>query len=196
MNENNLRIVRHRTFLLIAIFSIVFLSGCVNLHIENNATTTTSTTTTTQPSSQILTIKVFLDTESGRGLPFFDNATIEAVRNGMRVWEEKTNNTVSFVETNKRYDAIVTINWTRTFGGEWAGVTYYIPGRIGGAITLMPSGVLLRNQLRAMHELGHVFGLNHSIDVMSVMNQYEHYFSNVTDEDAQQVIDIVRNYQK
>jgi len=140
-------------------------------------------------------IKVFIDTASGNGLTFFDNATVEAVRNGMRVWEEKTNRTISFVETN-RIDATVTINWTKTLGGERIGVTYYTPGIISGSITLMPSGVLLRNQIRTMHELGHIIGLNHSTDVMSVMNRYEHYLANITNEDAEQAISIIRNYQK
>jgi len=185
---------------ILAIFLLSLFPRNKKDSIENQTTeiilTTTSTTTTTmasEKSNEKIPLRFFMDLDSGKGLLYFDNYTINDARTALKIWEEKTK-IIEFIEVNNEKVADITIKWTsnltKVLGTKTVGEAWYREGEIGGTVSLLPSGMSCRNQNRAMHEIGHLFGLNHSTNYMSVMYQYESCLQNVTDEDVKEVLEI------
>jgi len=129
-------------------------------------------------------LKVYLDRESGRDISWFGEDDLNDFRSATRIWEEKTDRTVSFVETNNREEADIIVEWVRKLnvtrgikivgeGGPSVIDTGLFNLTIAGEIYLVPSDVSCRNVNRGLHELGHVLGLDHTDDREDIMYPYE-----------------------
>lgn len=189
---------------LLALVSIYFWST-FNSHksVEpNQASSTTllvSTTTTVSPVNKSLTREVFLDIKSGEGLPWFSNKTLDDVRSGMKIWEERTNHSIKFEEVRGESVADIAIKFSNYFnisspGKKTIGEAFVYLGEIRGTIYLSPSGASCRNQVRAIHEIGHIIGLNHSTAHSSVMYPIESCVQNITDDDARIAVELISQF--
>jgi hypothetical protein len=176
-----------------------------NFHNPTTTSSTTSTTsttisvTTTFPAAKSLTREVFLDEKSGEGLIWFSNSTVSDVRTGMKIWEEKTNRLIKFEEIRGESAADLVIKFSgymneSTPGFKTVGEAYTYLGQMRGTIYILPSSLSCRNQGRAMHEIGHIIGLNHSTDYRSVMHPIESCVQNITDEDARTAINLIDQF--
>lgn len=199
-------------FFIVAFFVIIFIlstSFFLGSKIFNNFVQTTSTTsitvatqtptTTIYTKNKSLTREVFLDTKSGEGLLWFSNETISDVRASMKIWEEKTNHMVKFEEVRGESVADIVIKFSGSFNISSAGVkttgeAYIYLGQIRGKIYILPSSMSCRNQVRAIHEIGHIIGLNHSSVYTSVMHPTESCVQNITNEDAAEAIRLISQF--
>jgi predicted Zn-dependent protease len=190
------------------VLAVLVLSMNVNIEVSNSNKTTSQTTTqiitasttqtttenTIKKANQTIPIRVFIDESSGKGLTFFDNYTVSDVRVALKTWENRTK-VIQFIEIDNGKIADIVIKWssnlTTVRGKKVVGEAWYRVENIGGTIYLLPSGVSCRNQNRAMHEIGHLFGLNHSTDYMSVMYQYESCAQSITNEDVNKTLTLL-----
>jgi len=189
--------------LILLIISFLLLLNPNNLNKPQSTTTSSTTTTTTSipvtPQTKSLTREVFLDVKSGEGLLWFSNATVNDVRTAMRIWEEKTNQMIKFEEIRGESAADIVIKFSGSFNESTAGMkttgeAYVYLGQIRGKIYMLPSDLSCRNQVRAIHEIGHIIGLNHSSVYMSAMHPTESCVQNITDEDAAQAIELISQF--
>lgn len=185
--------------LIILLLSIISQTEHTDIIIQTT-TSTTQTATTEMPQevkipkpNQTIPLRVFIDESSGKGLLYFDNYTITDTKTALKIWEERTK-IINFVEVENEKVADMIIKWssnlTKTPGKKTVGEAWYREQEIGGTIYLLPSGMSCRNQGRTMHEIGHLFGLNHSTNYLSVMYNIESCAQNITDEDVSNVLKI------
>jgi len=190
------------------VLAVLVLNMNVNIEVSNSnkvtsqtttqiitaSTTQTTTENTIKKANQTIPIRVFIDESSGKGLTFFDNFTVSDVRVALKVWENRTK-VIQFIDVNNEKVADITIKWSSNLtsepGKKTVGEAWYRSGLIGGILYLLPSGMSCRNQNRAMHEIGHLFGLNHSTDYMSVMYQYESCAQSITDDDVNKTLTLL-----
>lgn len=197
-NTNNKRI------LIGAIISILLVVVWASTRQINSFSTTTTTSTTTStvpvtttfPVVKSLTREVYLDEKSGEGIIWFSNSTISDTRTAMRIWEERTDNLIKFEEIHGEAAADVVIKFSSSLnestpGFKTVGEAYTYRGQVRGTIYILPSSLSCRTEGRVMHEIGHIIGLNHSDDYMSVMYPVESCVQNITDEDASTAISII-----
>lgn len=196
------KIVLALVILLAAVLLVVGFNRLPNETISKTITTTstsqsitsiTQTTSTTTQQNQTIPLRVFIDENSGKGETFFDNSTVADVRTALKIWEERTK-ILEFIGVSNEKVADIVIKWSSNLttkpGVKVVGEAWYRTDTIGGTVYLLPSGMSCRNQNRAMHEIGHLFGLNHSTDYQSIMYQYESCAQNITDEDVSSVLKI------
>jgi hypothetical protein len=184
------------TILLIALWTF---TSQVDLFSPTTTTSTTSTSlpvTTTFPVAKSLNREIYLDEKSGEGLIWFTNSTVNDARTAMRIWEERTNHLIKFEEIRGEAAADVVIKFSgslneSTPGFKTVGEAYTYRDQVRGTIYILPSSLSCRIQGRVMHEIGHIIGLNHSEDYMSVMYPVESCVQNITDEDARAAINII-----
>jgi hypothetical protein len=187
---------------LIMVLIIFLLSLPGNMKIEilsepkstiTQTIVTTTTATTSQKSSEKIPLRFFIDENSGKNLQFFDNSTIADARAALMIWEDRVK-VIEFTEVENEKIADIVIKWSSnltTFPGlKTVGEAWHRLETVSGIVYLLPSGMSCRNQNRAMHEIGHLFGLNHSTNYQSIMYQYESCAQNVTDEDVNAVLKI------
>lgn len=190
------------TLILLIISFLLLLSP--NYLNESQTTTTSFTTTTTSTAPLIsenksLTREVFLDVNSGEGIIWFSNSTVSDVRTAMRIWEEKANHLIKFEEIRGESAADIVIKFTNSFnvsspGAKTTGEAFVYLGQIRGEIYILPSDLTCRNQVRAIHEIGHIIGLNHSSVYMSVMHPTESCAQSITDEDVAEAIRLISQF--
>jgi predicted Zn-dependent protease len=202
--SNDIKIIL-TIFLLFTLTFWLFKNLITNNSLPTTSTTTIPTTTSTTTTTKIpeakkyLTREVFIDMKSGESMLWFSEKTVEDVRAAMKIWEEKTNHIINFEEVRAEQVADVTIKFSESFnasspGKKIIGEAYVYFGEVRGIIYIQPSAISCRNQVRAMHELGHIIGLNHSTDYKSVMYPIESCAQNITEEDAKIAINLIKQF--
>jgi len=190
------------TIFLILFASLIWAfrgSNNLNKPVQTTSTTAVPTTTTISTKNNSLTREAYLDVKSGEGLLWFTNETISDVRTSMRIWEEKTNYMLKFEEVKGEPVADIVIKFTDSFntsstGTKTTGEAYIYLGQIRGKVYILPSSISCRNQVRTIHELGHIIGLNHSANYNSAMHPTESCVQNITDQDAADAIQLISQF--
>jgi predicted Zn-dependent protease len=193
-----------KVFFIVAIISLIVISFLLlpSQNIFTSTTTTlpqTTTTTALLAVNKSLTREVFLDVKSGEGLAFFSNATVEDIRAALAIWEEKINHVINFEEVRGESVADIVIKLSESFnasseGKKTVGEVFVYLGEVRGIIYILPSAMSCRNQIRAMHEIGHIIGLNHTTAYGSIMYPVESCVQNITSEDATAAIELISQF--
>ncbi len=138
-------------------------------------------------------LKVFIDEESCKNLTPFYSQNIQDFKEAMKIWEEKTNNLISFTEVLNREEADIIVEWFKSLneskegkivgeGGPTVIDTGLFNLTIRGEVHLVPSSVSCKNVNRALHELGHVLGLAHTNDRNDIMYPYESCITKISEK--------------
>lgn len=147
-------------------------------------------------------IRYYLDAESGEGIQNFGPEDLSDVRIAFDIWNEKTGGTIILVETGNRAEADVFVSWFPSIrevkGGKVVGEGGPSKAVNTGLFTLISEGEIFLvpdersciNVNRAVHEFGHVLGLDHTHDENDVMFSRE---VNCEQELTQTTINVVKN---
>jgi hypothetical protein len=131
-------------------------------------------------------IKFYLDIDSAKNIPWFRDSNIENVLEAFDIWSNLTNRKISFVRTLNKSDAQIIVSWSRNLTitnttsrtvGEGGPIEIVDTGffnlTIKAIANILPAGIKCIDVNRALHELGHVLGFDHTDNPLDIMYPYE-----------------------
>ncbi len=129
-------------------------------------------------------VKFYLDLASSESVPWFTDANIKNVIEAFETWENASNK-ISFERTFDEIEADVLVKWTTNLNatnttrvvGEGGPKLLIDTGlfnmTIKATMNMLPTRVKCVDVNRAVHELGHVLGFDHTSDPSDIMYPYE-----------------------
>ncbi len=142
-------------------------------------------------------VMYYLDLESGKKVPWFkEDFNVPNVIEAFDTWSQATGSRLSFIRTYDEDDTQITVSWTTNLNatnttrgvGEGGPIALVDTGLFNlttkAVMHMLPAGTKCVDVNRALHELGHVLGFDHTSDSEDIMYPYESCSRRITDKET------------
>ncbi len=143
-------------------------------------------------------VKFYMNLDSASDISWFGEMNVNDILDAFAQWSVASGGKVAFARTYSEGDAQIIVDWNKSIAplngstnravGEGGPTLLVDTGlfnlTLKGEIHLLPAGTQCLDTERALHELGHVLGFDHTDDPYSVMYPYESCRGEITSSEA------------